>query len=374
LRFALDFFINKCYNIKRIIAKRRYGCMRSSFKRLFGNERSVAMLSHAVLSDTLSHALLIVGPKGSGRHTLATELAAALLCENKNNGSVPLPCTDCRNCRRIYSGNFPDLSYLKREQGKATIGADEVRAFREDMFLSSTEAEKKVYIISEAEALTPQAQNALLKVLEEPPRNVHIFLISSNTDSMLSTIKSRTQLIQTEIFDPDREEELVCRISDSARALRASDQGKLRSVILSSGGVIGNALVGLDERQIAESEQRRARVMALVLAMPGKAPFSKIYSAVTALPDKRADLRILLEDTVTAISDMLISKKCENIAPRFFISGDECREASAAISAQRLTAIYDVFARAIEDLDKNVLISPLLTDIAVAIKEAEKGK
>ena len=93
-----------------------------------------------------------------------------------------------------------------------------------------------------------------------------------------------------------------------------------------------------------------------------------------ALPDKRADLRILLEDTVTAVSDMLISKKCENMAPRFFISRDECCEASAAISAQRLTAIYDVFARAIEDLDKNVLISPLLTDIAVAIKEAEKGK
>ena len=348
--------------------------MRSSFSRLFGNTAAKARLSRAVLSGTLSHALLIVGPKGSGRNTLATELAAALVCENKNDPSYALPCAECRNCRRIYSGNFPDLSYLKREQGKATIGADEVRAFREEMFLSATEAEKKVYIISEAEALTPQAQNALLKVLEEPPSDVHIFLIAANTDSILSTIKSRTQLIQTEIFDPDREEELVCRLSEGARALRKSDPDKLRSVILSSGGVIGNALVGLDERQIAESEQRRARVMALVLAMPGKTPFSKIYSAVMALPDKRADLRILLEDTVTAISDMLISKKCENMAPRFFISRDECCEASAAISAQRLTAIYDVFARAIEDLDKNVLISPLLTDIAVAIKEAEKGK
>ena len=139
------------------------------FQRLLGNRETALRLSDAIASGTLPHALLLVGPRGSGKHTLATEIAAAANCERKGV-SDSLPCGVCSSCKRIYDRNFPDVSYLERASGKATIGVDELREFREDMFLSSTESEFKFYIIEEGDLLTPAAQNALLKVLEEPPK------------------------------------------------------------------------------------------------------------------------------------------------------------------------------------------------------------
>lgn len=348
--------------------------MGSAFAKLFGNTAAVERLVSAVRSGTLSHALLVVGPRGSGKHTLATELAAAIVCEGKSNGAAPLPCGTCKNCKRIYSGNFPDHSVLKKEQGKATIGADEVRLFREDMLLSAVESDRKIYVIEDADCMTPQAQNALLKVLEEPPPMVHIILLATDADNILSTIKSRTQLVRTEIFDPDTEERLLCRLSAVARELSVSDPLRLRSVILSSGGVIGSAIESLEGKRMEAESGRRAAVMSVIQAMPRKTPFSKIHSALTSLPEKRSELRELLEDTVKAVADMLISKKCEGCVPQFFLSAEECEEAASALSAKRLTLIYDVFAAAIADLDKNVLVAPLLCDIAVKLKEAEKGK
>ena len=140
--------------------------MRKRFTEIFGNDNTKLRLSDAVLHRSIPHALLITGPKGSGKHTLARELAAAVLCDNKEDSDYPLPCGECRTCRRIHSGNFPDVATLGRESGKATIGVEELRTFREDMFLSSTEADAKIYIIEDADLMTPAAQNALLKVLE----------------------------------------------------------------------------------------------------------------------------------------------------------------------------------------------------------------
>ena len=89
--------------------------------------------------------LAILGENGSGKTTLATEIAAAVNCENSSNRSAPLPCGRCASCRRIYEGNFPDLKFLKKKREKATLGVEEVKDFREDMFLSSTEAEKSPF-------------------------------------------------------------------------------------------------------------------------------------------------------------------------------------------------------------------------------------
>lgn len=344
--------------------------LENRFPRVYGNAATVKRLSDAVLSDTLSHAMLIVGPEGSGRHTLATELAAAVNCERRGTVGVALPCGACKNCRRVYSRSFPDVSYLEREAGKATLGTNEVREFREQMFLSSSEAEHRIYVIDEAELLTPQAQNALLKVFEEPPANVHIILITKDTDTILSTIKSRAQLIQTEIFDTENTVRLMCRISDTARALAASDPMRLRAIALSSGGVIGKALSRLDERQMAIADQTRALALGVVGALSRKVPFSRIYEALSALPDKRNEVRAVLEEIVVAVCDMLCYKKSESRSPLFFLTKEECEAAAEAISPRRLAAIYDILASAIADVDKNVLIAPLLTDIAVRISEA----
>ena len=344
--------------------------MNNRFTRLFGNGDTVSRICDAIVSETLPHALLIVGPNGSGKHTLATEIAAAANCVNKNVkiAGVKLPCGVCANCKRIYSDNFPDVSTLGKSSGKATIGVEEIRDFREDMFLSATESPYKFYVIEDADLMTPAAQNALLKVLEEPPSSVHIILLCTEADKILSTIKSRTQYIQMEIFDFEEIKRHTLALSESATALANTDTDRFKAILLASGGVIGRALDMLDEGRSDAVEQRRACVIGFISAIPKRAPFSKLYTATVSLPTKRDELKIVLEEIRNALRDLIASRVSDDIAPIFFLSAEELEAAAPALSQKRLIEVYDIICSAIDDIDSNVVISTLLTDLAVRIK------
>ena len=343
--------------------------MRRFFPSLYGNNETKLRLGGAILRGSLPHALLITGPRGSGRKTLAISIAAAICCQHQADDNYPLPCGACSNCRRIKEENFPDVKYLRRG-GKATVGATELRDFREDMFLSPTEADCKFYVIEEAELMTTAAQNALLKVLEEPPTKVYIILISTGEDKMLSTIKSRAQSVQMQLFRTEELSAFLTSLSKEAAALRASDPERFSGIVLSSGGVIGAALGRLDEKSIQENESRRRCVIGLIEGMPKKVPFAKLYSAVSSLPQKRDELRAVLEDTLLALRDIIVTGRAEGTPTLFFTVSDEAELAGAGMNVKRLLGIYDIINGVLDDLDKNAVISGLLTDMAVRIKEA----
>ncbi len=343
--------------------------MRRRFTEIFGNENTKLRLSDAVLHRTMPHAMLIVGPKGSGKHTLARELAAAVLCDNRDDDGYSLPCGGCRTCRRIRGGNFPDVATLGRENGKATIGVDELRAFRSEMFLSATEADSKIFIIEDADLMTPAAQNALLKVLEEPPRDVHIILIAMEADKMLSTVRSRAQLIQMERFERDALKEYVIRLSDTARNMASAQPERLNTVLINADGVIGKALEALDDKSTDAIDASRSVILGIISALPKKTPFARLYTAINALPQKREELRRAMEVLVSALRDMIAARLSEDFTPIFFADIASSEEAMAGMSTARLMKIYDVISEALRDLDKNVLVAPLLTDIALKIKD-----
>ncbi len=344
--------------------------MNNVFTRLFGNNNTKLRLSDAIRNNTLPHALLVVGSAGSGKHTLAREIAAAANCINKDVkiSGTKLPCCICNNCKRIYSDNFPDVNLLKRSSGKAMIGVEELRGFREDMFLSATESQYKFYIIEDADLMTPAAQNALLKVLEEPPNSVHIILLCTEADKILSTIKSRTQYIQTELFDYDQLRTGVLSLSENAKGFERSNPEKFKAILLSSGGVIGRALNMLDDGRGETITQRRELVKNFIEALPKKAPFSKLYLATQALPQKREELKLVLEDIRNALRDLIINRVSEDISPIFFLSNEELEYAAGTLGQKRLIEVYDIIGSAISDIDKNVVIATLLTDVAVRIK------
>ncbi len=342
--------------------------MRKRFTRLLGNDETKSRISDLIANSALPHALMIVGPEGSGKHTAAKEIAAAMNCTNKDNSDFPIPCGICNNCRRIYSGNFPDISYLSKRDGKATVGVEEVRDFRDDMFLSSTEADFKFYIIEEADLMTREAQNALLKVLEEPPENVYIILLCREADKILTTVKSRAQLIQIEIFSPDELKEHLVRLYSSG--IENIQKDKLLGIILASGGVIGKALSLLDEGHIAKITEERTLIRSFIEAIPKKVPFLDLHTVLSAMPKDRESLRSVFENIRNALRDMIAYKLSDDIRPIFFLNAEEVEKISECFSKGRLSQIYDLITDAISDLDKNVNISVLLTDITVKIKSA----
>lgn len=156
---------------------------------LKGNERLKDQLSRQERGRGLSHAYIISGPAGSGRHTLARQLAAAMLCA----GSGEKPCGKCGPCLKVRKGVHPDVSTVTGPEEGKPITVDRVRLLRADSYIRPNEGERKVYLLEGADRMNAPAQNAMLKLLEEGPPYAAFLLIAGNAGGLLRTVRSRCE-------------------------------------------------------------------------------------------------------------------------------------------------------------------------------------
>lgn len=339
-----------------------------SFSGLFGNKRAKDVLTRAVLLGTVPHAFLIDGGEGSGKLTLAREVAMALNCERRPDGDAP--CHACPSCKRIEKGEHVDIHILERQSGKATLGVDEVKELRRDMYLSATEAEHKVYIIRDAERLTTEAQNSLLIVLEEPPKNVTIMLLASGTDRILTTIKSRAQYIAMERHSTADIEKYLLSHSEAAVKLKRDDPEAFALILSEADGRIGVALELLDPEKQRALRESREESSDILFAMRNGAPFGELYSALRALPKNRTELGAGLERLISGVSDLILLKYDSEADLSFFIERKKAKELSDSIGRDRLYRIFDALERAYEANTKNANTTALITSLTSAISEA----
>ena len=157
------------------------------FREILGNDLVKEHFMKAIENHKISHAYILTGEAGMGRKSIARAFAMTLLCEK--GGSEP--CMSCHSCKQILAGSHPDLIYLSHEK-PASIGVDDIREQVNDtIMIRPYSSYYKVYIIDEAEKMTVQAQNALLKTIEEPPSYAVMILITTNEEAFLPTILSR---------------------------------------------------------------------------------------------------------------------------------------------------------------------------------------
>ena len=197
---------------------------------LAGNARIREALTAAVGSGRLPHAILIEGDKGTGRHTLAAFIARAAVCEGENK-----PCGECRGCRLEHAGTHPDIWTVAPEDGKKNITVAQIRALRSEAYVKPHMSARRVFIIDMADTMNEQAQNALLKVLEEPPGSVLFILIAENKAALLDTVISRCTVLS--LSPPE--------ISEAEKYMAASmnyTSEQISSALKESGGNIGAAL------------------------------------------------------------------------------------------------------------------------------------
>ena len=157
------------------------------FQEILGNEMIKEHFLKAIESHRISHAYILTGEEGTGRKSIANAFAMTLLCEKGGTE----PCMVCHSCKQALSGNHPDLIYMTHEK-PASIGVDDIREQINDTIqIRPYSSYYKIYIVDEAEKMTVQAQNALLKTIEEPPSYAVIILITTNQEAFLPTILSR---------------------------------------------------------------------------------------------------------------------------------------------------------------------------------------
>ena len=157
------------------------------FQDIIGQEQIKEHLLNALSTKKISHAYIINGEKSSGKEFIAKVFAMALQCEEEGSD----PCQECHSCKQALNDNHPDIIRVTHEKPN-TISVDDIRAqVNNDVGIKPYSGPYKVYIIGEAEKMTVQAQNAILKTLEEPPQYAVILLLTSNLNSLLPTILSR---------------------------------------------------------------------------------------------------------------------------------------------------------------------------------------
>lgn len=205
------------------------------FEALLGNERLKENLINSLHRDRLSHFYLISGPEGSGKHTLARLLAAALMCTGGNR-----PCRRCESCRKVLDNVHPDFITVEDPEHK-NVAVKIIRQVRDDVFVRPNESALKIYFLPQS--LGVEGQNALLKILEEPPAYGVFILLTDNSEKLLPTVRSRCVELKLQPLPAQ-----VLRKALQAEFPEA-DSAAVDAAISRSGGYLGQAKAMLSGEQ-----------------------------------------------------------------------------------------------------------------------------
>jgi len=204
-----------------------------SFETLLGNEQLKKELTESLRKGNISHCYLISGPEGSGKRTLAKLLAAAVLCRGPEK-----PCGRCPSCRKLSSGVHPDFITVTDPEHK-NVAVKVIREYRADVFVMPNESERKVYLFPQEMGV--EGQNALLKVLEEPPAYAVFLILTNNPEKMLPTVRSRCRELKLRALS---REQLTGRLR---KQFPEASSEALEAAAERSGGWLGQAQRMLEE-------------------------------------------------------------------------------------------------------------------------------
>ncbi len=322
-----------------------------------------------IISGKLAHAYVIEGAVGSGRHTLALNIAKAAACENKSVDGLPLPCDVCESCRKISEGICPDVITVSREAERSGLGVDAARFIRSDVNSVPNDLDIKVYIIEDADLMTVQAQNALLLTLEEPPSFALFLLLCEQAERLLETVRSRAPTIRTKPVSRETVSECLLtrapdEISFAAKQLKNTSPDEFQELITASSGHVGRAYELFDPKARAATLEFRAQIRELVDAMICGSSQSSMVELLMSLPQKRDELAERLDAVALALRDLVVLKKSETAELCFYSDRNAALELSGQRSAAALLRSVSACEEAAEALRRNANIKLTLTRLA----------
>ncbi len=329
--------------------------MREYLSRVVGNQALRRRLGEELARGAISHAYIIEGPAGSGKHTLAREIATALSCEHRASRDLPLPCNTCVTCRKIGGGNSPDVITVSREEDKATMGVDVIRRLREDVPLYPNDLDVKIYIIEDAHTMTIQAQNALLLTLEEPPPFVMFLLLTERAELLLETIRSRAPILRMQPID---DEQMTAYVLDPARPEVAREAKALPSeefsaLLRMANGCIGRAVTLLEAQKRAPVLARRTAAEQLCEALAQGKGADELLATVLSFGTTREDLLARFGVITEAFRDLLVLTRTDTAPLVFFTDRERAIDLCARFSASRLLQLIAATEQAMEQLSAN---------------------
>lgn len=304
-------------------------------------------------AERFPHCLVIEGDKGLGKKTLARKIATALVCRGEEK-----PCMSCSQCRKAQAGIHPDIIENTASGAANSFHVDTVRKIIGDVYLKPNEARFKVYILGNADCMNASAQNALLKILEEPPQYAVFILTTKSKGALLETVLSRSVVLSLEGVDASRGAEYIhSHMSD------APDYEFIKSVLESFGGNIGKATESLTRGNAGEVSEL-CRDICLALSDGSEYDLLKVCSAFQKE-------KMLIADSMDYLKNIFRDAIFygENTA---LLSGDGelARKLKKCLSREKLVDLISVCDKLKEMALMNSNNSLLITKICYSLREA----
>lgn len=352
---------------------------------VIGNTALLERLEADIRAGQLSHAYILDGRKGSGRHTVARRICAAIACENRPgqgahapdrdqmglfdlldpvpqkavDPDAPLPCLTCPACEKVLEDKCPDIRVIGRE-GKASIGVEAVRFLKQDVLIPPNDLDTKIYIIEDAETMTVQAQNALLLTLEEPPSYVLFLLLCNGADHLLETIRSRAPILRTR---PIPDETIRAYLRDQRCTLSDED---LDAVLLRADGCIGQALILADARSVKPVMKLRALCDELMETCAARR-YDSLPGVLYGFGSKRDGVAEVISLVRLAARDLILLRHGEGVRLKYYTDREAAEALASRFTTRSLLKLMGALDHASESLEANGNVRLLLTQLAVEL-------
>ncbi len=326
-----------------------------NFKDIYGQKQIVDHFQNALKSGNISHAYIINGERSSGKEFIAKIFAMALQCEAEGIE----PCNECHSCKQALSGNHPDIIKVTHEK-PATVGVEDIRnGVNNDVVIKPYSSKWKIYIINEAEKMTVQAQNALLKTLEEPPAYAVILLLTSNPESLLPTIQSRCVALNMKPVPDDMVKEYLMKElhipdykADVCTAFARGNLGKAKALAASE-----------------EFDNIKTEAVSLLKYIRDM-EITDIVSAIKKINDYKIDINDYLDILSVWYRDVLLFKATNDV--NHLIFKDEIqyiKKVSNQSAYEGIEIILDALEKAKARLRANVNFELTMELLLLTIKE-----
>lgn len=325
-----------------------------SFSQLYGHETVKRSLELSISQDRISNAYVFEGIEGVGKKLCAKIFSQALVCESADN----VPCGTCSLCIQAQAMTLPDIIYLQKDKDKASIGVENVRQqIISEVYLKPRNASRKVFVIEEGDILSVEAQNALLKVLEEPPYYVTFIICVTSKEKLLSTVLSRSQTIT---FFPLSCDTVAQYLKDNTEL--SLDDAKLISKL--SMGSIGTAL------SLATDNTKKDRMDKSITALINlKKNALRIREMVDFLTEEKENITEIIGYLTTFLRDCVLVKTdlLENVV--FSQKVSDMRVFSQDLSKKRLISAFDKLNDLKVKLKQNLNFNATVSEAVMRIWE-----
>lgn len=307
---------------------------------ILGNEALLESLFRSVRERKMAGCYLLEGAEGSGKLTIARTIAAALTCPNQLEDGTP--CMVCPSCKNALSGNHIDIFELRPEEDKKSIPVDAVREAIRNMYILPSQSEARVFIIESCESLKKEAQNALLKSIEEPRPNTFFFLLTTELSRLLPTVRSRAVKLSTE---PLSKEVLRKKLEEEKLSSEQMEQA-----ILLSGGSLGKAMKIANDPIYAAT---RRKVLDYFQAILQGAGFTKLCMIIPPEKTTRNDLSLLFPMIKMALRDLICFRFSEKCQAEFFTETKLLADLASVISPEKAVKLYSLTQKLEAGLEQN---------------------